>query len=126
MTYGEMWLQRRLDTLKKIEKGEIALDLSEVDFTKGLPKRMPRDEAKKYYNEKLRKIWQEKNMLRPKPLEEATAEDTDEQLYFVSKKALVEAVRERERIAFEKGYKEGERACKARVLTAQDILDMVS
>ncbi len=68
MTRGEIWFCRRQKTLKKIENGEKKVDLSSVDFTANLPKPLPKEEAFKYYNKKLRAYWAEAGYYRNKKL----------------------------------------------------------
>lgn len=62
-TYGEAWLQKRLKALDEIEKKERKADLSDIDFTRGLPKKMNKEKAAKYYNDKLLRYWRKAGYL---------------------------------------------------------------
>jgi len=52
-------MQRKQELLKKIEDLEVKLNLDAVDLTSGLPPKMQREEAERYYNDRLRRYWME-------------------------------------------------------------------
>ena len=67
MTHGEEWGRRKRELLIKIENLEVKLDLNEVEIICGLQKRMPHDEAARYYTEKLRRYWHEAGYCQRRP-----------------------------------------------------------
>jgi len=94
MTHGEEWARRKRELLDKIENLEIELDLDNVDITKGLPPRMRRDEAVRYYTEKLRRYWREAGYCQRRP--------------YPPLRWVLEWVER----AYQKGYEEGARDAK--------------
>jgi len=57
MTHGEEWGRRKRELEEKIARLNIKLDLDQVDITAGLPPKMKREEAERYYNKKLQDYW---------------------------------------------------------------------
>ena len=65
MTRGEVWLKRKLAILERIENLEVKLNLDDVDVSAGLPKPLPRKAALGYYNEKLKRYWEQAGYYMP-------------------------------------------------------------